>query len=86
MKVFLLNNGLFHHCPELKESIVNRYLLIKELDVFRCDLCPLEIPTMLVLGSEKTHIANNIYRLGQIESFDKNYFEKNNIKCSYIEI
>lgn len=84
MKLYIYNNGLFHHCPEIGDTITNRYYLIN--DYFKCDMCSLKFPIIIATGSHINHITYNTYRIGEIESFNSDYFIYENINPNYIEL
>ena len=83
MKLYLVNNGLWHSCPELQFIIWNRYFRIKEY--YKCDTCNFKFPNILAIGS-KTQKIGNITRIGEITSYSLITFNYTFPNAPYIEL
>lgn len=77
MKLYLVENSLFHLCGARYEELHSFYTKCE--DYYICNSmtgCKIKFPSLLAVGSE----------LNKLIFFTKDYFEKTYPNCPYIEI
>ena len=74
MKLYLVNNGLFHLCTT--EQYNNYYRRSRSSDSLYCYRCNFKFPSILALGSEI-----NTYQV-----YTKGYFNRNFANATYIDL
>lgn len=72
MKLFIVNNGLYHYCSSVTFNYKYHCVYYYKTDAYYCRYCLIDFPSILAIGSIIKANDNKYYFIGRNVSYDVN--------------